>query len=133
MFIIDIGIAAAAIDPAILGNLASPVGVNNFLRIKLSKSANPEVIAPGTPGGEGINFEPAESRDLIKSRLVITISVKLKNVDKLVIDFVILSNCLPIVFNDTTKPFRIVIIFLIVGLFGLGQPLANTVFNIGGI
>ena len=133
MFIIDIGIAAAAIDPAILGNLASPIGVNNFLRIILSKSAKPDVTAPGTPGGEGINFEPADKADLIKSRLVNTISVKFKNVDKPVIAWVTLFNWTPILFKDTTKPFLIVIIFWIVGLFGLGQPLANTVFNIGGI
>jgi len=80
MFIIDIGIAAAAIEPAILGNLASPVGVNNFLRIILSKSAKPEVITPGTPGGEGTNFEAADSKVLAVSREDRTISVKFKNV-----------------------------------------------------
>jgi hypothetical protein len=133
MFIIDIGMAAAAIEPATLGNFGSPKDVNNFLRIIVSKSANPEVITPGTPGGDGINFEPIDIKVFAISKDVNTISVKFKNVDRPVIAFVILSNCLPIEFNDTTKPFLIVIIFLIVGLFGLGQPLANTVFNIGGI
>ena len=47
-------------------------------------------------------------------------------------DFFIWLDC-DIVFKDTTKPFRIVIIFLIAGLLGLGQPLANTVLRIGGI
>ena len=133
MFIIAMGIAAAAIDAAILGILASPLLLNNALRIKVSNFGYFAVKIPGGTVG-GTNASKTAPTTIWAApntdNIIEVISI---NVDKPVIAWVNLFNCVPIVFNDVTKPFRVVIIFRIVGLFGLGQPLANTVFNIGGI